>query len=115
MSSVKWSNPANLLGLKVKIFWHAHICFLEPILQSKKLFVKCAGIGKLNKWLFLIVKWTLKGVYGNGGEFLPWDLGGALGRSISHYLELKPNTLPVDGGLEHLIKALDNLYLKYRG
>ena len=46
MSSVKWSNLANLSGLKVKILWHVHICFLEPILQSKKLFIMCAGIGK---------------------------------------------------------------------
>ena len=26
-----------------------------------------------------------------------------LGRSISHYLDLEPDTLPVDGGVEHLI------------
>ena len=29
-------------------------------------------------------------------------------------LELDPDTLPVDGGVENLIKVLDNLYLKNR-
>ena len=29
-------------------------------------------------------------------------------------LELDPDTLPVDGGAENLIKVLDNLYLKNR-
>ena len=37
------------------------------------------------------------------------------GQSCEAILELDPDTLPVDEGVENLIKALDNLYLKDRG
>ena len=40
-------------------------------------------------------------------NFLP--LTGQAGEAI---LELDPDTLPVDGGVENLIKALDNIHLK---
>ena len=36
------------------------------------------------------------------------------GQACEAVLELDPDTLPVDSGVENLIKALDNLYLKNR-
>ena len=36
------------------------------------------------------------------------------GQAREAILELDPDTLPVDSGVENLIKALDNLYLKDR-
>ena len=36
------------------------------------------------------------------------------GQAREAIVELDPDTLPVDGGVENLIKALDNLYLKDR-
>ena len=36
------------------------------------------------------------------------------GQAREAILKLEPNTLPVDGGVQNLIKALDNLYLKDR-
>ena len=36
------------------------------------------------------------------------------GQAREAILKLEPNTLPVDRGVQNLIKALDNLYLKDR-
>ena len=36
------------------------------------------------------------------------------GQAREAILELDPNTLPVDSGVQNLIKPLDNLYLKDR-
>ena len=66
--SKPWSQGKNSLTCPYTLF--------RSVFMNKSYFVKRTSIGKLNKMVFWL--W-------NDGEFLPWDLGGVLGRSILHY------------------------------